>query len=330
MFRATLLILLLLAVSPASAEDRVTFRERGSKGPQTVSGKIDSESLAGIKVNGRTIPIADVMDVQYDVPAAIKLEYPRALAAEARSPAEAVPVYEGLLKYPAVQNNRSIRRHIEFRIAMLNAARADEGKEQAAKAVAALAKFKADHSDAWQLLPLTRALARLDLDREPPDYDAARKAYEDLAAAPGAPPDIKQECTYQVIDLYLLAGKLAEAKQLASTLPSSDPRAQAYQIGCQAPGENPAVAAKQLEDMIEKTTDRGTKAVAYNMLGDVYRRDPKTKKDAVYAYLWVDVWYNDDPAEVLKADTRLASLFGELKDEDRAKKYREKAHGRSQ
>src|SRR5258708_7472904 len=96
-----------LASFPAVAQDRVTFRDRASKGPQTVSGKIEAESLAGIKIASRTVPIADVIDVQYDVPAAIKLEYPRAVAAEARSPAEAVPVYEGLLRLPAVQNNRA-------------------------------------------------------------------------------------------------------------------------------------------------------------------------------------------------------------------------------
>jgi hypothetical protein len=317
-------LLMGLAAAPVAAQDRVTYRDRASKGPQTATGKIDTESLAGIRIASRTIPIADVIDVQYDVPAAIKLEYPRAIAAEARSPAEAVPVYEGLLRLPAVQNNKAIKRHVEFRIAMLTAARGDESPAQSAKAVAALAKFKADHPDAWQLLPITRALARLDLDREPPDYDGARKAYEDLAAAPGAPPEVKQECSYQVLDLLLLAGKPDEAKRIAAALPASDPKAKVYQIG----GQPGPAAAKQLEAMIEQSADRGVKAVAYNMLGDVYRRDPKTKKDAVYAYLWVDVWYNDDPAEVAKADGRLASLFAELKDEERAKKYREKARGK--
>ena len=51
--------------------ESVAFRDRANKGPQTVTGKIDAESLAGIKVAGRTIPVADVIDVQYDVPAAI-------------------------------------------------------------------------------------------------------------------------------------------------------------------------------------------------------------------------------------------------------------------
>jgi hypothetical protein len=319
---STMLFVVLAASAPA--QDRVTYRDRATKGQQTASGKIDSESLAGIKIAGRTIPIADVIDVQYELPAAIKLEYPRAIAAEARSPAEAVPVYESLLKIPAVQNNRAIKRHVEFRIAMLSAARGDEGREQAAKAVSALAKFKADHPDAWQILPLTRTMARIDLDRDPPDYAAARKAYEDLAAAPGAPPEVKEECAFQVIDLLLLSGKTDEAKRQAAALPASDPRAQVYQIGCQPS----AGAAKQLEDMINKTTDRAVKAVAYTMLGDVHRRDPKTKKEAVYDYLWVDLEYNDDTAEVAKADGRLASLFAELKDEERAKKYRDKARGK--
>ena len=328
MFRSVRVIipalLLALSAAPASAQDRVTFRDRATKAQQTVSGKIESESLGGIKIASRTIPIAEVIDVQYDMPAAIKLEYPRAVAAEAHGPAEAVPIYEGLLRLPAVQNNPAIKRHIEYRIAMLTASWRDESPDQRAKATSALAKFKADHPDAWQLLPLTRTLARIDLDREPSDYAAAEKAYSDLAAAPGAPPEVKEECAYQVIDLLLSAGKTDEARRKAAALPPTDPRAQVYQIGCQ-PGLG---AAKQLESLIEKTADRGVKAVAYTMLGDVYRRDPKTKKEAVYAYLWVDVWYNDDPAEVAKADGRLASLFAELKDEDRAKKFHDKWRGK--
>jgi hypothetical protein len=315
---------ILWVAGTVAAQDRVTFRDHSAKGAQTVSGKIDSESLAGIKIASRTIPIADVIDVQYDVPGVIKLDYPRAVAAEGRSAAEAVGLYEALLRVPAVQNNPPVRRHIEYRIAALTAGRADEGREQTQKAIAALTKFKADHRDAWELLPLTRTLARLYLDREPADYDAARKAYEELAAAPGAPPEIKQECGFQEIDLLLLAGNAEEAKRRAGALPSSDPRTEVYRVGCSG---GPA-AVKRLEEMIDKTADRGVKAAAYNMLGDVYRRDSKTKKDAIYAYLWVDVIYNDDPAEVAKADGRLATLFAELKDDDRAKRYRDKARGK--
>jgi hypothetical protein len=69
-----------LFASAAAAQDRVTYRDRAGKAPRTVSGKIEAESLAGIKIANRTIPIADVVDVQYDVPGAIKLDYPRRLS----------------------------------------------------------------------------------------------------------------------------------------------------------------------------------------------------------------------------------------------------------
>ncbi|HEY1380883.1 MAG TPA: hypothetical protein VGF55_29045 [Gemmataceae bacterium] len=319
--------LLALAASPAAAQDRVTYRDRATKGPQTAAGKIESETLAGVKVGSRTIPAGDVVEIVYDVPA-IKLDYPRAAAAEARGPAEAAPVYEGMLRVPAVQNNKAVKRYIEYKLALLAAARADEGPEQLQKAITALDRFRKDHPDSWELVPVTRALARLYQDHQPPDLDAARKAYEELAAAAGAPADLKAECTFQAIDLLLSAGRADDAKRRLAALPASDPRTKVYEIGCQAGTGMSLAAAKQLEDLIDKTTDRGVKAAAYNMLGDIYRRDPKTKKDAVYAYLWVDAWYNDDPAEVGKADGRLADLFGELKDDERAKKFRDKVRGK--
>src|SRR5581483_5225830 len=220
-FRTLLPVLLAAtAAAPAAAQSRVTFRERGAKGPQAVTGMIEGESLAGIRIANRTIPAADVLDVNYDVPGSIKLDYPRAVAAESRSPAEAVAAYQELARTPAVQNNRALRRHIEYRVAMLTAARADESPEQYQKAVAALTKFRRDHPDAWQAVPATRALVRLDLDKQPPDYEAARKAYDELAATPGAPADVKQECAFAAIDLLLLAGKQAEAKQKVAALPA--------------------------------------------------------------------------------------------------------------
>ena len=82
------------------------------------------------------------------------------------------------------------------------------------------------------------------------------------------------------------------------------------------------------EEYIDKTADPALKATAYNLLGDYYRRDPKHQKDALYAYLWVDVIHNQDPIESAKAVSRLAGLFQELRDEERAKKYRDRMRGK--
>src|SRR5262249_55321678 len=151
------------------AEDgKVSYRERAGKGGVLIaSGRIESESLAGVKVGGKTIASSDVIEIAYDVPGAIRLDY-RAVAGETKPPAAGIKEYEALLKRPAGQGTKSLKRHMEYRIAALPAARADEGRAQLRAAIDAFQKFKRDNADAWQLVPLTRTLARLLLDKDPP------------------------------------------------------------------------------------------------------------------------------------------------------------------
>jgi hypothetical protein len=152
--------------------------------------------------------------------------------------------------------------------------------------------------------------------------------YDELAAATGVPPDVKADCQFTAIDLLMQAGKLAEARARLASLPPNDPRLRIYEIGCSTTNDRIADSVRQLESLIENANDRALKAAAYNMIGDCYRRDPKLKKEAMYAYLWVDVVYNDDSAEVARAVGRLAEIFAELKDDDRARKYRERLKGK--
>lgn len=320
---------MILALPMASAQDKVQFRERGGTGGlQTATGRIESESLAGIKLGAKTISSGDIIDVTYDVPALIKLDYPKAVAAETKSPADAIREYDALLKSPSLLNTKFLRRHFEYKIAMLTAVRADEGAEPVAKAIDALTRFKKDHPDGWQAVPATRTLGRLLRLKEPPDLDGARQVFDELAAAPGVPPDVKADCQFATMDLLLQAGKLAEARSRLPSLPAQDARVRIYEIGCSATNDKIAESVRRLESLIEGTTDRSLKAAAYNMMGDCYRRDPKLKKEAMYAYLWVDVVYNDDAAEVAKAIGRLSEIFAELKDDDRARKYRERLKNR--
>jgi hypothetical protein len=326
---ALALSFLALTATAVRAEDgKVSYRERAGKGGVlTASGRIESESLAGVRVGGRTIPSSEVIEIAYDVPGAIRLDY-RSASAETKPPAEAVKDYEALLKTPAVQGAKYLKRHVEYRIAALTAARADEGPQQLQAAADAIQKFRKENPDAWQLVPLTRTLGRLLLDKDPPDVDGARKAYDDLAATAGAPPDVKLECALLAIDLLLQSGKTADAQARLAALPAGDPRVPIYQIGVRATPEAVAETVKQLQEHIDKTPDPALKAAAYNVLGDVYRRDPKHKKDALYAYLYVDVVYNQDPVETQKAVARLAQLFDEFKDEARAKQYRDRLRGK--
>ena len=78
-----------------------------------------------------------------------------------------------------------------------------------------------------------------------------------------------------------------------------------------------------LEHIIEQTTDKDLKALAYNALGDCYRWNSKPR-EALWPYLWVDVIYHQDRQEHVKAMTELAKLFEEQGDMVRAKEYKDK------
>ncbi len=324
------LVAAMVVGGPAAAQDKVQYREAGHRGAvQTASGKIDAESIAGVQIGSRLIPSGDIIDVQYEVPALIRLDYPRAVAAETRSPAEAIREYEGLLKSPSLDMAPFVRRHFEYKLAALAAALAEgDQPESTARAIEAIQRFRKEHPNSWQVVPLTLTLTRLLLEKTPPDTSAARRSLQDLARNPKAPADVRANCALQIVDLLLDDGKAEEARRELAAMPAGDPRIPVYEVGCAATNANRAESVRRLQAIIDRTNDRLVKAAAYNMLGDYLRRDPATRKDALYAYLWVDVVYNDDPAQTTKAVSRLAELFAELKDEPRARKYRERLRGR--
>jgi hypothetical protein len=323
------LITLFPLAAPAMAQDRVTYRDRAAKdkGAQTATGHVDAESLAGLKIGGKTIPATDVIDVTYEIPGAVRIQYNRAVAAESRKLDDAVKEYDDLVKTPGLAAARFAKRYAEFKLATLKAAKADEAGTPAA-AVEALTRFRKDHPDSWEAIPATRLLARTLLEKEPPDADGARRLYEELGQSPGAPPELRLDCAFQVIDLLIQANKPDEAKRKLAELPATDPRVKVYQIGCDATPTTLDAALGRLQAVIDETTDPALKAAAYVMKGDSLRRDPRRKKDALFEYLWVDVVYNQDPQESAKAVDRLADLFKELKDDARAEQYRRKARGR--
>ena len=77
------------------------------------------------------------------------------------------------------------------------------------------------------------------------------------------------------------------------------------------------------DNSIGKTPDPSLKALGYNVLGDVYFAKGQ-KRDAMWSYLWVDVVYNQDRGEQLKAMTRLIRIFEADNDKEKAQMYKEK------
>src|SRR5262245_27571637 len=94
MIRHHRLAIALLAVigfgtSPARAQDEITYYDRATKKEAKATGTIQSETpgqiviKSGTAMTPKTFPVADVMDVVYNVPALIKPEYRNAINREA-------------------------------------------------------------------------------------------------------------------------------------------------------------------------------------------------------------------------------------------------------
>jgi thioredoxin-like negative regulator of GroEL len=336
-----------LAGAPLHAQDTIRYLDRKTmKEMAPLSGRIVEESPAHVvckPTSGATKEIAapDILDIAYEVPAAVKLTYRSALASERKLAEvsgkeeerrkefnEAIRSYQEVLSRLAAEKNKFAERHVHFKIARLEAWEAQEDPGRREAAIAALMKFMKEDADGWQVSHCAELLVQLYVAKG--DLDAARKTYETLAAARNISKEIQQACELRIIELLIRATKVAEAEARLQTVlksvPATDSQAErvsVYRAECQGAAGKLPEAVAQLEGIIAKTSDKDLKALAYNALGDCYRLNHRPR-EALWPYLWVDVIYHQDRQEHLKAMTELARLFEEQGDTARAKEYRDK------
>jgi hypothetical protein len=316
-------------------QDKVEKRDKKA-GKVTVAGKILEENAGGVKVRlqavggEQVIPSSDILGVTYgDLPSQAAIELNKVGAAEAaRDFATLLKGYEAAQALPQVKAAAApTRRYIDFRVASLRALAAD-GDEAAKAAAKGLADFVAAHPDSWEYPHAARQLGRLQADAG--EYPGATKTFEALEKAPAVPAEFKAEATAALIDIAFQSENY-EAGQTRVDAVAKDPnappalkaRVDLYQLGLKGAKGDLAATVKQVEEAIGKATDPSLKALGYNVLGDVYLAKGQ-KRDAMWSYLWVDVVYNQDRGEHLKAMTRLIKIFDQDNDKEKAQLYRDK------
>jgi hypothetical protein len=337
-----------LAVSAVQAQDtdEVTYLDKNKK-ELRATGSITDENPGSITLKRTlgtlTIPAGDVVDIIYGLRAKLKLPYlgatnteKKALAAEEGKRKalilEAIKGYRELL--PQMQEYKRAQTHAEYKIARLYARLAEDDPKETEQALAALDQFKQAHANSWQTLHVAKLLAHLQLKQE--KWTAAARTYEDLANTPHIDKALKEECEMLGAEVLMKAKEYGEARKkferLAKVMPADSPqraRIDIYLIQC---GQNDPKAGadveKKLRTLIDKlsdkdTNDRNLKALAYNTLGDYYLSKSRSR-DAFWAYMFVDVEYNQDRAEHKKALQALWKLFEEFKDDAKAKQYKER------
>jgi hypothetical protein len=354
-----LLMALVVAAPAARAQDRIKLKSDPTK---PVAGNIEKESPAGIRIAAKgasqMIPAGEILDVIYDVKGEVKVAfYVPAMNSETKIDApttrdrkkailKAINDFEEVARMARSKKTRPkhdlLERHAEFKIAMLEARRAQEAGTAPTTAIKRLQEFKNKYADGWQITAAATLLAELLV--EDKDYNEADKVFQDLAGLPDLPAEARGQFQFLAAQVSMRPGKYADAEtklqKLVDKLPKDSPirlRAQIAQAVCQAEirlaklkkdadvkdkAEAVAAAGAQINRLLdENKTDKELHALGYNALGQCdYAAE--LFKDALWSFLRVDVVYNQNREEHAKALYYLADLFDKLKDKDHAEECR--------
>jgi hypothetical protein len=322
----------LLTSLEAQAQDEVRFLN-SKKQEERLQVTVKEEGPAGIVYklsSGRTDKLAakDIVDITYQVPQGLRLEYRGAggKEREADQPAtrpdkrikllqEAQKEYQELI--PKLADVKFAQRHAQFKAAELLARLAEDDPGQREVAIEALAKFKADNGDSWQLLACAKRLAALK--EAAGDTAYVKKIYEELAAKPELDKETRQEFGLLEARMLLRTNQTAAAKsklqELAKDLSAADPRStslKVYLAACDASQGVGKETEKQLTAIIAGNSDNDIKALACNTLADAHLKEGKAE-DAFWLYLYVDTLYPQDREEHAKALYQLSKLFDQVR-----------------
>jgi predicted negative regulator of RcsB-dependent stress response len=327
----------LLAGGPARAQEKVTFYDHAQKKEDSVTGAIEAETAAGIKIKVRgavkEVPALDVRSVIYKSDKFGVTDFRQDGKEErAAMPAtkpddrkrllrEALEGYRAMA--PKLGDNPNARRYVEFKAAHVLAQLAREDPTQVEAAVAALTKYKAAYPGGWEIVPALKLLAQMQ--EEKGDLTAAVQTYGELINLPEAPREMKRESEILVAKMLVRGGKYADAearlKALSTSLAADDPQKpfiQVYLAQSQIAQNNLGQAEAQLKAVLAGTADADVKALAHNFLGDYYQAKNQPE-EAFWHYLRVDVLYSQEKNEHAKALYHLWKLFDKVKnDRERA------------
>lgn len=316
--------------------DTIYFKTAGKK--KAASGTVAQESAKGVVLKGAKDLIAadHIADIDYDIrPADVRLTmYLKAVNAEAA--ARKAKTDAGRLKDLKVALDKYATalpkidpklpfatRHVAFKIAFLSAEKADlEGTETARQeAIDKLKAFADKEPNSWQITRVLFKLARMQVEGKA--FSEAEATLKTLAEAP-VDEATRQEAELMTAELSMKAGKYEVARKkletLAAKLPKDSPAGQKARLGqaeCLAALKDTVGAQKVLAEVLRSATDGEVKAAAYNTLGYSLLQDGKVE-EARWAFLWVDVVYNQNKGEHAKALYYLQQIFARLNEPERA------------
>lgn len=322
-------LVVISSVSVASAADVLERRGTAAK----LSGKVtavskDKVSFETTKGEKSDIPSNEVQEILWDgEPAALKSA--RNHEAAGRLPQAA----DGFVK--AAADNKSDRAEIKLDIEYLTqrtfARTALTDPAKIPDALKRLTDFQSKNSDSRHFYDAVGLLVDLNLIQK--DAAAARAAAETLAKASGN--DQKMASKIALARVALLEDKIPDAQKgfeevvaATASTPSEESRKQEAKLGvarCLQLQSKFDEAIKLLDEVITQSApeDSRVQAEAYVRQGDCYQSAGKSK-DALIAYLHVDVLFTTEKSFHPEALYHLSRLWTTIQQPDRANEAADK------
>ena len=324
---------------PSLTPDRIYYHDKKDRegSIKSIEGQIKA-TPAGYQIVGgsnKIIPISP-LDIVRILPAELPgVEQKDVIAAgtpESTKDWEKARLAYQEMKKQAKSAPEATRRFLDYKLATTAARAADATpddagwKDKASAAATLLSQYLADYKGGWETYPAGRTCARLHA--ELGQYETAARTWAKLVNSKDVPPDLRSEAHFQEVDSLIRAHRYPDAGARASEAMKSATgglrdRLAICQIAAKFADTNPIEGVDPIEKVIAKSKDAATRAVGYEMIGELYLM-AKKPREAMWALLWVEVVYNQDHDEVVKALVRLAEAFQLQGDEERAKTTREK------
>lgn len=297
--------------------DRVVFR-----------GELQDMTTASVKVK---LSSGQVQEIQVSDIQAVRFDGEPSLLNQAQSNERSGALDTALEKYRQVQaeyngEDKRLVTELKFLIArslvksaLANPAKLDEAKK-------AIAAFRTENKSNFRYLEATLLEAQL-LAADTANATAVEQLLNEVQAAPVK--GFKLQAGVQLGKLRLAAkdapGALSAFEQVITDSTGDAASSGALYDGmlgkamCQKAQGQPDDAVKTLEEVIAKATESETEtlAEAWVLKGDCLREKGQPK-DALMAYLHVDVLYSSEPAAHAEALYHLAALWGPAGRQDRA------------
>jgi tetratricopeptide (TPR) repeat protein len=316
-------------IGVAIAEDEV--QRRSATVP--LRGTITSESATEITIQRKDTGKSEAVSVQE----VSKVKYEGGKAAAEFTQAESLErggeYQKAMDAYAKIAQEYSGREYLaraaQFgRISAL-VRQAQKDSSKADDAIAALEEFRKKHPDSRFHYPLHESLGQLYLAKG--SWDQASKAFAELGKAPW--PDLQWKATNYAGRTLILANRIPEAiAQFDSVLRAANDsadgalrRAEALlgKAECLIKQKQHMEAEKMLREVVANVShdESAIRARAHNLLGDVLRETNRAG-EAIFDYLYVDIYYARERDEHAKALCYVALLFEQRGQNDRAEETR--------